>query len=771
MNNVTVNESDVLVSVVPDEISVTISDAVGIPPGGTANQVLKKNSATDYDVSWASDVAGVPYTGATQDVNLGEFGLLTGNIEFDTSPTNAPTGAGSMVWNDTEGTADLMLKGASVNLPIGQKQVVRAVNGTGGNLTRAAYRAVKITGAQGQRLQVSLARADNDANSKDTIGLVAEDISNNQEGFIVTSGTIASINTTGSLQGETWADGDTLYLSGTTLGVITNVKPSAPTHTVILGFVVYAHQNNGKIYVKVDNGYELDELHNVNVSTAATGDYLRYNGTLWVDSTIQAADLPTGIDAAKIGTGVVSNTEFGYLDGVTSAIQTQLNGKQATLTNPVTGTGTTNYIAKFTGTSAVGNSLIFDNGTNVGIGNTNTTYTFDVSGSGRFTGTLYTRTGTNVAIEMASTSALRNLGTFYVDFASSVSGLYRIRGGTNLLDYLTIKDTGEVGIGTITPSYKLDISGTLRNTTDAYFATSSGSVGIGTTSPSAKLHVAGSVLLTNTNALQFFNSSNVARSVITFFSDNNVYYDAEDGAQIFRTLGNERARINSGGNVSIGNTNNTYKLDISGTLRNTTDAYFATNSGGVGVGTLNPSTGKLVIAVVTGSNALAISGSGTGSQVWQFVPTASQSLVLFRPGRRLFGVMNDSTFFVGGNLANDSGAGAGFYVDGTTDNIGFGQTTFGTSATKTLAVGTGVAPTTSPADAFQMYSADITAGNAAAHFRTEGGAIIKLYQQTTGVAAATFAANSGTAVNDASTFDGYTLNQIVKALRNNGLLA
>jgi hypothetical protein len=46
-----------------------------------------------------------------------------------------------------------------------------------------------------------------------------------------------------------------------------------------------------------------------------------------------------------------------------------------------------------------------------------------------------------------------------------------------------------------------------------------------------------------------------------------------------------------------------------------------------------------------------------------------------------------------------------------------------------------------------------------------------IVQPTTGVAAATFTANAGTAVNDASTFDGYTLNQVVKALRNIGLLA
>ena len=62
-------------------------------------------------------------------------------------------------------------------------------------------------------------------------------------------------------------------------------------------------------------------------------------------------------------------------------------------------------------------------------------------------------------------------------------------------------------------------------------------------------------------------------------------------------------------------------------------------------------------------------------------------------------------------------------------NFGLGQTTFGTSAAKVLAIGNGTAPSTAPADAFQMYSKDIAAGEAAPHFMTEHGDIIKLYQQ------------------------------------------
>ena len=213
----------------------------------------------------------VPYTGATQDVDLGEFELKAGQIEFDTTPTGT-AGVGVMRWNDSDGTLDLGLKGGNVTLQLGQEQLVRAVNKTATNITllESDYQAVRVTGAQGQRLKVDLAQATNDLLSAETIGLVTETIANNQEGFITISGLVRNINTTGSLQGETWADGDILYLSPTTAGRITNIKPTAPNHLVVIGYVVYAHANNGKIFVKVDNGYELEELHNVTSTNYTT---------------------------------------------------------------------------------------------------------------------------------------------------------------------------------------------------------------------------------------------------------------------------------------------------------------------------------------------------------------------------------------------------------------------------------------------------------------------------------------------------------------------
>ena len=255
--------------------------------GGIVGDILNQ---TDLQNALALKV---PYTGATTNVNLGEWQLAAGQITFDQSPTGA-AGVGVMRWNNTDGTVNLGLKGGQSTLKLGQETVARVVNGVGANLLAAQYKVVKVTSAQGQRLQVNLAQANNDNNSVDTIGIVSENINNNQEGYIKILGQIEEINTTGSLQSETWADGDVLYLSTTTAGEITNIKPVATAgHIVVLGYVEYAHINHGKIFVKIMNGWEIDELHNVwiNPATQANNDLLVYNSAsqLWENKTVSTA--------------------------------------------------------------------------------------------------------------------------------------------------------------------------------------------------------------------------------------------------------------------------------------------------------------------------------------------------------------------------------------------------------------------------------------------------------------------------------------------------
>ena len=230
-------------------------------------------------------------------------------IDFKTSTAATPATA-RLVWNETDGTLDLGLKGGNVVLQIGQEQVIRAANKTGATLLEGAYQCVKISGAQGQRPKIALARADNDLNSADTVGLVTETILNNQEGFITTSGLVRGIDTTGTSWGESWTDGDVLYLSGVTSGRLTNVKPQAPTHTVIVGFVIYAHANHGTIYVKVDNGYEIDELHNVKIDNVADKNVLRYNTSLGVWENIAQTALTAGIANTVDNTNSASNLSF-----------------------------------------------------------------------------------------------------------------------------------------------------------------------------------------------------------------------------------------------------------------------------------------------------------------------------------------------------------------------------------------------------------------------------------------------------------------------------
>jgi hypothetical protein len=313
--------------------------------GGIVGDILNQ---TDLQLALA---AKVPYTGAVSDVNLGEFGLLTGNLEFDTTPTNIPTAAGSMVWNDTDGTLDLKLKGGNVTLQVGQEQVVRAVNKTATNITllQANYQAVRVTGAQGQRLKVDLALATNDLLSAETIGLVTETIANNQEGFITTSGLVRGINTTGSLQGQTWIDGDILYLSPTTAGNLTNIKPVAPNHLIIIGYVVHAHITQGTIFVKVDNGYELNELHNVLINgSLANNDALIYDSTalLWKNQALKTLNGSSLIGSGNIITTYIRRHE-------TSATYDYL-GYAPTGTAESTATWTlTRLTLSNTGTSAV----------------------------------------------------------------------------------------------------------------------------------------------------------------------------------------------------------------------------------------------------------------------------------------------------------------------------------------------------------------------------------------------------------------------------------
>ena len=178
-------------------------------------------------------------------------------------------------------------------------------------------------GSTGNRMSVKLANNQSDGTSAQTYGLVySSSIAAGQKGIIIIQGVLSGLNL-----GGTWADGDAVYL-GNTAGAITKTKPTAPEHLVYLGVVERANAGNGIMYVRVQNGYELDEIHDVSITTPTNNQGLIYENSsqLWKNKTI---------DKTLVGLGNVDNTSDANKP-ISSATQTALNAKQNTITGGAT---------------------------------------------------------------------------------------------------------------------------------------------------------------------------------------------------------------------------------------------------------------------------------------------------------------------------------------------------------------------------------------------------------------------------------------------------
>jgi len=354
---VTYNVTDVYVTQDVSPVYINVSYSTGSSGGSAVWGGITGTLSDQTDLQTALDLK-VPYTGATTNVNLGEYEIKAGQVTLDTSPTGTAA-VGTTRWNDTIGSSETTLKGGSVILKNGVDLVARVVNKVSPNttLTKAAYQAVRVSGAQGQRLAVAFAQANNDNNSADTIGLVIETIATNQEGFIMTVGQIEGINTTGSLQGETWNDGDIIYLSPTIAGAVTNVKPSGGQHLVIIGYVEYAHANNGRLYIKISNGWELTELHDVDVTSPANNEALIYESSsaLWKNKTIATA---LGYTPANAATTLTIN-----------GVSYDLSANRTWSVGSVTGSGASGQVSYWDGTtSQAGSNNLFWDATNSRLG-------------------------------------------------------------------------------------------------------------------------------------------------------------------------------------------------------------------------------------------------------------------------------------------------------------------------------------------------------------------------------------------------------------------
>lgn len=389
-------------------------------PNQKVPQLPILTAITDADLFYVVDVSDTTDdpTGSSKQVTREEILTNVSYVEFNTTATTTHV-EGRVHWNNTLKTLEVDTENSNVQIDVGHELVIRVNNQTGGVLSKG--RAVYINGQQGNRPTVAYGSYTADTSSAGIVGLVADDINDNNNGYVIAYGLIENVNT------SAYSAGTPLYLF--TGGTITDVKPQAPNHDVRIGKVINSNSTVGSIFVTIQNGYELDELHDVRITSPTTNDMLvygSYNGSpVWVNTktlsgltyveatTISATtyqNLPVDpnyyVTAFTYSNNVLTikqngqsdltaliNTVTGWtvngnltvtgntsLQGVTATTvsattvsATTYYGSGTNLTGVVKGAGTANYLPRWTGTTGLGNSIIQDDGTNASIGATPST--------------------------------------------------------------------------------------------------------------------------------------------------------------------------------------------------------------------------------------------------------------------------------------------------------------------------------------------------------------------------------------------------------------
>jgi len=489
-------------------------------PAGTINSITASFAMT------ASYAPNLTISGSIGNVNY---------IDFNTGSATPAWKSGRVFWDNTEGALSVYNAEADVTMQLGQENWTRVYNDTGATISNGAP--VRITGTHGDHPEVVLAASVQVSGSSNLVnqilGLATHDIEAGTFGYVTTQGLVRGLNT------SAYNDGDTLYLSSTA-GQLTATVPTAPYEIVPVGQVVKASPGgSGIIYVAVQQPLDFTDLSSValGLGTYQDGDLWTYHGPSkqWRHQ--------KQLSGSYALTGSLTGTSFtGSLFGTASWAT---NALTASYTPSIAGTD--NYIPRFNGSSALENSVMYDDGTNIGIGTTSP-------------GSLL-----QVGYQNTTTDALIRLGISYDGSRSARGGITWHDSGNTTGKIYTEYD------GTMTSMVFGSLYNSGYNSNQLMIIRGNGNVGIGTTSPGQKLSVVGDGSFTDTLSITKGASDTVQQgsSLYLIGGSGASYTQLQQGVGRFIIFGfngsgwAERFTINNtSGNVGIGTSNPSQKLTV-----------------------------------------------------------------------------------------------------------------------------------------------------------------------------------------------------------------
>lgn len=305
------------------------------------------------------------------------------------------------------------------------------------------------------------------------------------------------------------------------------------------------------------------------------------------------------------------------------------------------GTGTINYLPKFTGTTTIGNSRLFDNGTNIGVNTAIPKYFIHINQASnnhiQYDARYKLILESDTAVYLGISAKNNTYGGFRILDSTKAKAAFDFYNTLNLLDIfsdgvtafrqgtteaLRIFANARIGFNTTTDAgYQVDVNGTFRTTNGANFATSSGNVGIGTASPTSYFGYTTLALNSNTNGsvLDFMISGSVVGQL--FNDASNFYIDSKSTAPIlFRTNNTERIRVKSDGEVLLGTSSDAgaFLLQVNGNALVSGNIRTAAPSGGTAnnwrlgeVATVSPTSPNRTIRVEIGGTVYYIHAKTT----------------------------------------------------------------------------------------------------------------------------------------------------------------